>query len=101
MKPTDEPVPGKKNEPMMPLAWTRLLKQGDKTQRVFTTTMGSSVDLESVGLRRLLVNAVYWTLGMEERLPETGAAVDVVGEYRTRPFGFKGFQKGMRPADLK
>lgn len=101
MKATDDPVKGKKNDPMMPLAWTRLLKQGDKEQRVFTTTMGSSTDLESVGMRKLVVNAVYWALGMEDRIPEGGASADIVGEFRPRNFSFGGFQKGVRPADLE
>ena len=33
----------------------------------FNTTMGASVDLESEGLRRLLVNGCYWCMGMEGR----------------------------------
>src|SRR4029077_14100326 len=81
MKPTDEPLAGEKNDPMMPVAWVKSYT-GDsgKTARVFATTMGASQDLENEGLRRLLVNATYWTLGMEDRLPEK-ANVELVGEY--------------------
>src|SRR5439155_16227354 len=58
MKPDDKPVEGKKNDPMMPVAWTKTYNGKDgKAGRVFTTTMGASQDLESEGLRRLLVNA--------------------------------------------
>ena len=43
MKPTDKPVEGKKNDPMMPVAWIKTLHGGSgKTGRVFTTTMGAS-----------------------------------------------------------
>jgi len=101
MKESDPPLEGKKNEPMMPIAWTRTYK-GDagKTARVFTTTMGASQDFSSEGLRRLLVNATFWSLGMEERIPER-ANVAIVGEYNPRPFRNDGFQKGVRPSDLQ
>lgn len=94
MKPDDPPVAGKKNDPMMPIAWTKTYKGG----RVFTTTMGSSTDLESEGLRRLLVNAVYWCVGLEQHIPEK-SQVDLVGEYRPSPYSFGGFQQGLKPAD--
>jgi type 1 glutamine amidotransferase len=100
MKPDDKPVAGKQNTPMMPVAWTRTYTGASGTPgRVFTTTMGASQDLQSEGLRRLLVSACYWALGMEDRIPEKGT-VDIVGEYRPRPFKFGGFEKGVRPADL-
>src|SRR5690606_30897433 len=71
MKPTDEPVEGKQNDPMMPVAWVKTYKtpSGKPGGRVFTTTMGASQDLSSEGLRRLLVNACYWALGMEDQIP--------------------------------
>ncbi len=99
MQPTDPPVTGKQNAPMMPLAWIKTYTgaQG-KTARVFTTTMGASQDLLSEGLRRLLVNACYWALGREDQIPAR-AKVDLVGEYKPLPFSFKGFQKGVKPAD--
>ena len=101
MKPTDRPVAGKKNNPMMPIAWTRLYKTSSgATARVFTTTMGASQDLLSEGFRRLLVNACYWALGMEDHIPPR-ADVAIVGQYLPRPFGVDTHQKGRRPADLE
>ncbi len=99
MKPGDPPLPGKKNDPMMPIAWTKTYNSGDKTGRVFTTTMGASQDLESEGLRRLLVNASYWATAMEDKIPEK-SKVDIVGEYKPLPFRGGGFKKGVKPADL-
>lgn len=99
MKPTDPPVEGKKNDPMMPVAWIKTYKtESGKTGRAFTTTMGASQDLLSEGLRRLLVNACYWAVGLEDKIPEK-ANVEIVGEYKPRPFGFGGFEKGRKPAD--
>lgn len=101
MKPTDPPVKGKKNEPMMPIAWVKsYTPAGGKPARVFTSTMCCSRDLSSEGLRRLLVNASYWCLGMEEQIPSR-AKVDLVGEYKPLPFRFGGHKKGVKPADLK
>jgi hypothetical protein len=99
MKPTDEPVEDKKNDPMMPVAWTKSYtgKEG-KTARVFTTTMGAATDLESEGTRRMLVNATYWAVGLEDKIPEK-TVVEIVGEFRPHPFGFNGYQKGVKPED--
>ncbi len=99
MQPDDSPVAGKPNDPMMPIAWIKTYQTpGGKTARVFTTTMGASQDLSSAGLRRLLVNACYWALGMEDKIPaETDVAI--VGEYRPTPFGHNGYVKGVKPAD--
>jgi type 1 glutamine amidotransferase len=99
MKPTDAPVAGKKNDPMMPVAWTKsYATESGKKGRTFTTTMGASKDFESEGLRRLVVNACYWAVGMEEKIPEK-TNVDIVGKFETLPFRFDGHKKGVRPAD--
>jgi type 1 glutamine amidotransferase len=97
MKPTDEPVEGKKNNPMMPVAWVRTYTgaQG-KPARVFTTTMGAATDLESEGTRRLLVNAAYWAVGLEDRITDR-TDVALVGDYHPLPFGFRGAKKGVKP----
>jgi hypothetical protein len=101
MKPTDPPVSGKKNDPMMPLVWTRnYTGEKGKTSKIFATTMGAAVDLESEGLRRLLVNAVYWATGLESKIPAK-ADVNYVGQYKPTWFGFGKFTKGVKPADLE
>jgi type 1 glutamine amidotransferase len=101
MKPTDKPVTGKQNEPMMPIAWTKSYRGiAQQTARVFCSTIASSQDFESEGLRRLLVNACYWCLGMEDQIPEKSKSkVDLVGEYKASPFKGGGFVKGLKPAD--
>lgn len=80
------------NNPMMPIAWTR-----QNPGKVFTCTMGAATDLLDPGLRRLLVNACYWCLG--KSIPKR-CNVDLVGDYRPSMFGFDGFRKGVKPADL-
>jgi hypothetical protein len=99
MKPTDEPVTGKKNEPMMPVAWTKgYTAESGKMARMFATTMGAATDLESEGLRRLLVNAAYWAVGLDDKIPPKND-VALVGEYKPHPYGFDGHVKGLRPED--
>lgn len=100
MKPSDKPLEGEKNNPMMPLAWTKEFKtESGKTSRIFCTTMGASTDFKSEDLRRLIVNASLWCLEMEGKIPEK-ANVDIVGEYKPTDFGFKSYQKGLKPADF-
>jgi hypothetical protein len=100
MKPDDDPVTGKKNDPMMPVAWVKSYKGKDgQTGRVFTTTMGAATDLEREGTRRMLVNATYWAAGIEDKIPAGGTKVELVGEYKPTAFGFKGQKKGVKPLD--
>lgn len=97
MSPDDPPVPGKQNHPMLPIAWVKTYTGArGRTARVFTTTMGASQDLLNEGLRRMIVNACYWALGMEDRIPAR-ANVDLVGEYHPSPFGFGLYRKGLKP----
>lgn len=102
MKPDDPPLAGKKNDPMMPVAWTKSYKGAKgETGRVFTTTMGASQDLLYEGTRRLIVNACYWAVGLEDRIPEKNR-VDLVGEFKPSRFQFVKDWKGtVKPADLK
>ncbi|HEX4413409.1 MAG TPA: ThuA domain-containing protein [Lacipirellulaceae bacterium] len=90
MRPEDGPaVSGAKNEPMMPVAWTKTYQlPGGKPGRAFCTTMGASVDLLNEALRRLLVNATYWGLGMETEIPKDGTQVELVGRFDPTQFGF-------------
>ena len=61
------------NEPMLPIAWTYARPVGQRG-RVFTTTMGGAMaggsDFACEGFRRLMVNAVYWCVGLDGKIPE-------------------------------
>ncbi len=96
MSPTDEPVAGRKNEPMMPVAWTKSYRGG----RVFTTTMGAATDMVNSGVRRMLVNGVFWCVGLEEAI-KPDLDVSLVGKFEPREYGFNGHAKGMKPADYR
>ena len=106
MDPSDAPAPAAedpktkqvvdKNAPMMPVAWVRTHRSASgKDARVFTTTMGGALagrrDWDSVGMRRLLVNAAYWCVGLEERI---ASEPDVRLTMEGNPF-----KKGVSPDD--
>jgi type 1 glutamine amidotransferase len=108
MNPSDPPADYRKkrstdkqeqgiNDPMMPVAWTREHSGGSgKVNKVFCTTMGAATDLENEGLRRLVVNAVYWGLGLD--VP-AGADVDFVDAYEPLMYGTRIYRHGLKPAD--
>ena len=101
MQPTDEALPAtdKKNNPMMPIAWTKTYQiPGGKPGKSFTTTMGASTDLTNEALRRLLVNAPYDLVGL--KIPDK-ADVTIVGDYKPNAYKGNGYTKGVKPADLK
>ena len=63
----DDP-PNPDLEPL-PVAWFKHWETSDgKKARVFQSTMGSAHDFQSPGLRRLIINATYWLMGMESRI---------------------------------
>lgn len=70
--PEKRPVPG---------AWTRSYKGASgKSGRVFTSTYGASNDIENEGYRRMLVNACFWAIGLEDAI-RPDADVSFVGPY--------------------
>lgn len=97
MEPTAAPNWSKS---VMPVAWTKRYEtEAGETARVFATTLGAAVDLQSEDLRRLLVNAAYWGVGLEEEIPER-ADVRYVGPYEPTFYGFDEHQEGLVPADF-
>jgi hypothetical protein len=98
MNPTDPPNEKKQ---LTPVAWTKTYTgEEGRTARVFTTTMGHADDFRSEGFRRLMINACYWALGMEEQIPAR-SRVDLVGRYEPLPIGMGTHRRGVKPADLK
>ncbi len=91
MRPDDGPaVTGRKNDPMMPIAWTKSYQIPEgKKGRAFMSTIGASTDIVAEGTRRLLVNAVYWCLEMESKIPAGGTSVDLVGEFKPTSYAFR------------
>jgi type 1 glutamine amidotransferase len=101
LEPSSPAVAGKKNDPMMPVAWTKSYTgTAGKKARVFTTTVGCAEDFSSEGYRRLLANAVYWCVGLEFQITDK-SDVSLVGVYKPSTYKSNGFVKGVKPSDLK
>lgn len=89
-------APNLKLEPL-PVAWFKNWQtSGGRSARVFNTTMGSGDDLESAGLRRLIINAAYWGMGMEAAISPT-RSVEIVGKYKPLGSGFNYQELGVVP----
>jgi type 1 glutamine amidotransferase len=99
MSASDPPLEGDKNNPMMPIAWTKTYRGSAGNQgRVFCSTIGAANDLAIEGTRRLIVNACFWAAGLEDKIPAK-SDVTVVGDYQPTNFKFNGFKPGVKPAE--
>ncbi|SMG20765.1 ThuA domain-containing protein [Arenibacter troitsensis] len=84
----------------LPVAWVRTYQlESGKPGRAFTTTHGASEDILNEGFRRMLINACFWGLEMEEEIKKDNP-VDFVGGYEPTTFNFEGYQKNVKPSDL-
>jgi hypothetical protein len=86
------------NDPAMPVVWSREVKnEAGTTNKILTTTMGAATEIVDEDSRRLIVNGVYWGLGME--VPEK-ADVPISAEFKPTKYSFNQFQKGKQAADF-
>ena len=93
-KPDDAPNP--KLEPL-PVAWFKTWRTSTgKEARVFQSTMGSGDDFRNPGLRRLVINAAYWGMGLESAISPQ-SSVDLVGSYEPLATGFDYAKIGVKP----
>ena len=98
MNPGDDPKP---DTPTMPIAWVKEYTGDEgKASRVFCTTMGAATDLLSADLRRLVVNAAYWGMRMEDDI-DPSSSIGLVGSYEPTEFGFGTYIKGRRVSDYR
>jgi type 1 glutamine amidotransferase len=83
-----------------PVAWTRSYTgPSGKKARVFFTTLGHPHDFESESMRKLVINGIYWALGMEDRIPREGANVELLGPFNLTNAGVGAHKKGVRPSE--
>jgi putative membrane-bound dehydrogenase-like protein len=78
--------------------WTRTYTAANgKTGRVFTSLYGASEDIVNPGYRRMILNGVYWSLGLEDQIRPDGE-ISFVGPYKPNTFRNEGYAKGVKPA---
>lgn len=97
MDPEAAPDPKK---PKVPSTWTRHYtgKSGEKA-RVFHSTQGASEDILDENYRRLLVNGIFWAVGLEDAI-QPDLEIGFVGPYQPTTFSFDGCVPGVKPSDL-
>lgn len=91
----DSPVD--ETKPPMPSEWTRTYQSASgKSGRVFTTLYGTPEDILNDGYRRLLVNGVFWAVGLDESItPDLDIAF--VGPFQPNTFGNQTHAVGIKP----
>lgn len=91
----DSPADAKK--PPMPSEWTRSYKSpSGKEGRVFTTLYGTSEDITNEGYRRLLVNGIFWSLGLEEQI-KADLNIAFLGAAKPNTFRDAAYARGIKP----
>jgi len=91
---------GKPDESKPPMAseWTRhYTGKNGKKGRAFTSLYGASEDLLNDGYRRMIVNGVYWSIGLEDQI-KADSDIAFVGPYKPNTFRNKGYARGIKPA---
>ena len=85
---------------MMPVAWVKTFRPGKagKPPASSPPRWAPPPTWRAPGFRRLLVNACYWAVGLEEKIADS-SDVELVGDYKPTKFGFGGFVKGRKPSD--
>ena len=89
--------PADETKPPMPSEWTRTYKGANgKAGRVFTSLYGTSEDITNEGYRRLLVNGIFWAVGLEDAIkPDLNIAF--VGADKPNTFGGGAYARGIKP----
>lgn len=83
-----------------PAAWVRTYQlEGGKEGRAFCSTQGASEDIQSEGVRRMIVNATLWCMAMEDQI-SADSDVSFVGPYHPTTFSFNPSIKDARPEDV-
>jgi type 1 glutamine amidotransferase len=88
--------PPNSDKVLTPVAWVKTYQGA----RVFTTTMGHAEDFQNEGFRRMVTNACYWALKMEDQI-SPASNVALTRPYHPTPIGFHNAKKSMKPADYR
>ena len=71
-----------------------------KRYEVIDHTADIGIKAYGKDLRELFVNAAYWCMKMENKIPAK-SKVDIIGDYNPVQIGFGAHKKGLKPADHK
>lgn len=89
-------APNTEKKPL-PIAWTKNWKGNQNLEtKIFHFTMGSAEDFADEGVRRILVNSIYWSLDMAEKI-DAKRSVNPIDPYRPLKSGFNYEKLGVIP----
>lgn len=89
--------PADTTKPPMPSEWTRTYKSASgKEGRVFNTLYGTSEDITNEGYRRLVINGILWSLGLEASI-KPDLDISFVGPFKPNTFGGGAYAHGVKP----
>ncbi len=89
--------PASETQPPQPSEWTRSYKStSGKEGRVFTSLYGTPEDITNEGYRRLLVNGIFWTLGLEDAI-KADLNIAFVGPFKPNTYGNQTHAPGIKP----
>tara|TARA_R100001143_G_scaffold63592_2_gene73084 strand:- start:23734 stop:24681 length:948 start_codon:yes stop_codon:yes gene_type:complete len=84
------------------VAWLHNYQGNNGTSRVFFTTLGHPEDFYNQNMRRLSIQGIFWAMGLEDQIPESGLDADIIGEYDPNPAGFgEQFKPDLRPESIQ
>ena len=87
-------------KPPVASTWTRHYQSKiGKEARVFHSTQGASEDILDADYRRMLVNGILWSIGLESKI-SADLKIDFVGPYKPNTFRGGGCVRNVKPADL-
>lgn len=87
-------------KPAVASTWTRHYQDKDGDQhRVFHSTSGTSEDFLEDDFRRLIINGMFWAMGMESQI-KPDMDISFVGPYQPSGFSFDSAVPGIKPSDL-
>lgn len=97
MDPKSDPDP--KKEAVIS-SWKFSYKGTDgNSNRVFHSTQGASEDILDDNYRRMIINGVFWSVGLESQI-KADNNIAFVGPYKPTTFGNFNWQQGVKPSDL-
>ena len=83
----------------VPAVWTRTRDVGERG-RVLACMHGSSLDLLDSDFRRMLVNACFWALELDDQITDD-LNISFVGPFEPTLFASYAWKRGVAPSDLE
>jgi|GEM_PF-1493177 len=96
----DADAPPNTDKVPLPIAWTKTwIGNKNLESKIFHFTMGSAEDFANEGVRRIVVNSIYWGLDLSEQIDPT-RSVEPIDPYLPMKSGFNYEALGVTPRSV-